>query len=82
MLGMLLRLFIYLIPMVAIVFFIVSIINFIEAKKQYKADPNEANLQKKNATRTLLIVSSVIFGILLTVIIAFMSLMFVAVAYM
>ena len=80
--GMLLRAFIYLIPMTTLVFFIVSLCDFIGARKAYKVEPNEINEQKKKSARTQFIVSSVIFGVLLAVIIAFMSLMFVAVAYM
>ena len=74
--------FIYLVPVASIAFFIVSLVNFIGAKKVYKANPTEINLQKKNETRTMLIVSSVILGVFLVAIIAFMALMFVAVAYM
>lgn len=82
MYGMLLMSFIYLVPMAAIVFFVVNLINFVRAKKQYKTNPTDFNLQKKSTTITLLIISSVILGVLLAVIIAFVSLMFMAVAYM
>ncbi len=82
MAGMLFKAFIYLIPMTSIVFFIVSLCDYISSKKQYKIEPNEVNEQKKNATKSLLIVSSVIMGVLLAVVIGFMALMFTAVAYM
>lgn len=82
MVGLLFSALIYLIPLAAIVFFIASLCGYIGAKKQYKAEPSEANEQKKNATKTLLIVSSIIMGVLLAVVIGFMALMFMAVAYM
>lgn len=82
MTSMIFSIVIYLIPFTAIAFFVVSLCNHIAARKQYNADPNETNLQKKKSTGTLLIVSSVIMGVLLAVIIGFMALMFMAVAYM
>ena len=82
MIGMLMMSFIYLVPMAAIAFFVVSLYNFVVARKHYKAEPNEENELKKKTTKTLLVVSSVIMGVLFAVIIAFVSLMFMAVAYM
>lgn len=82
MAGMFFLTLIYLIPFVAIVFFIASICFYVAARKQYKAEPNELNAHKKQTTKTLLIVSSIIMGVLLVVVIGFMALMFSAVAYM
>lgn len=82
MVGILLSTLLYLIPLVAIVFFIVSLCNYVAAKKAYKAEPNELNAHKKQTTKTLLIVSSIIMGVLLAVIIGFIALMYMAVAYM
>jgi len=82
MVGILFSALIYLIPLAAIVFFIASLCGHIEANKQFKAEPNVENEQKKNATKTLLIISSIIMGVLVAVIVAFMMLMFAAVAYM
>lgn len=82
MVGILFSALIYLIPLAAIVFFIASLCGYIGAKKQFKAEPNTENEQKKNATKTLLIISSIVMGVLVTVIVAFMVLMFAAVAYM
>ena len=82
MVGILFLTLIYLIPLVAIVFFIVSLCNYVAAKKAYKAEPNELNAHKKQTTKTLLIVSSIIMGVLLAVIIGFIALMYMAVAYM
>ncbi len=82
MVGILLSTLLYLIPLVAIVFFIVSLCNYVATKKGYKAEPNELNAQKKGTAKTLLIVSSIIMGVLLAVIIGFIALMYMAVAYM
>ena len=82
MASMLFSTLIYVIPMAAIVFFIVSLCDFICARKKYKDEPNEVNELKKNTTKTLLIVSSVIMGVFLAIIIGFAALMFTAVAYM
>lgn len=82
MVGILLSTLLYLIPLVAIVFFIVSLCNYVAAKKAYKAEPNELNAHKKQTTKTLLIVSSIIMGVLLAVIIGLVALMYMAVAYM
>lgn len=82
MAGILFLAFIYLIPLAAIVFFIVSLCCYVAARSRYKAEPNDLNAQKKSATKTLLIVSSIIMGVLVVVIVAFMALMFSAVAYM
>ena len=82
MVGILFSALIYLIPLVAIVFFIVSLCNYVAAKKAYKAEQNELNAHKKQTTKTLLIVSSIIMGVLLAVIIGFIALMYMAVAYM
>ena len=82
MAGILFLTLIYLIPLVAIVFFIVSLCNYIAAMKNYKAEPNDLNAQKKNAAKTALIVSSIIMGVLLVVVIGFIALMYTAVAYM
>lgn len=82
MIGILFSALIYLIPLAAIVFFIVSLCCFIGAKSRYKAEPSELNEQKKNATKTLFIVSTIIMGVLLAVVIGFTALMFTAVAYM
>lgn len=82
MVGILFSALIYLIPLAAIAFFIVSLCNYVWVKKDYKAEPNESNQQKKNTAKTLLIVSSVIMGVFLVVIVAFIALMYTAVAYM
>lgn len=73
---------IYLVPLAAIAFFIVSLCCHIVAKRQYKAEPNELNKHKKQTTKTLLIVSSIIMAVLIAVVVGFIIMMYAAVAYM
>ena len=82
MTGILFSALLYLIPLSSIAFFIVSLCCYISAKKRYNADPSDLNDHKKQTTKTLLIVSSIIMGVLLAVIIGFIALMYTAVAYM
>lgn len=82
MIGVLMSTLIYMIPLAAIAFFVVSLCNFTGAKRQFKAEPNEMNEQKKNTAKTVFITSLVIMGVLLVIVIGFMALMFMAIAYM
>ena len=82
MAGILFMSLIYLIPLIAIAFFIVSLCNFIVTGKKYKAEPSDMTKQKKSTAKTMFIVSSIIMGVLLAVVIGFMALMYMAVAYM
>lgn len=70
------------IPFAAIVFFVISLCGYLGANKRYKAAQDEVAMQEKKKYKTLLIVSSVIMGVLLAIVISFMALMFMAVAYM
>ena len=82
MAGYLFMSLIYIIPIVAIVFFIVSLCYYIDAKKKYVAEPNDFNEQKKKETKTMLLVASIVMGVLLTVITGFVVMMYMAIAYM
>ena len=74
--------FFFLIPFATIAFFVVSLCNYISAKKNFKLEQTEENGAEVKKSRVMLIVSSVIMGVLLAIVISFMALMFVAVAYM
>ena len=82
MVGYLFMSLIYIIPIAAIVFFIVSLCDYIGTKKKYVAEPNDFNEQKKKETKTRLMVASIIMGVLLTVIVGFVVMMYMAIAYM
>ena len=79
MTRILLMALIYLIPLSVITFFVVSLCSYISAKNRYNTDPCDFNGQKKQTSKILLIVSSIIMGILLAVVIGFIALMCMAV---
>lgn len=75
-------LFLYFVPAAAIAFFIVSLCLYISARRKNKAQPGSISLQTLNTRKIMLIISSVIFGVLALVVIGFIALMFMAVAFM
>lgn len=70
------------IPAAAIIFFVVSLCLYLAAKKQNKRQPGSVSLQTLKSRKIMLIVSSVIAGVLAAIVIAFIALMFMAVAFM
>lgn len=70
------------IPLAALGFWVVSMLLYFPAKKQEKQVPGSVEPSKLRTYKFMFIVSSVIAGILLTVVVGFMALMFMAVAFM
>lgn len=70
------------IPVAAIVFFVVSLIRYRSAKELNKQTPDTFSEEQMKSRRDLMIISSVIAGILAAVVIVFVCMMFMAVAYM
>lgn len=70
------------IPIAAFVYFICSLISFCIAKSANKRSPGSYNEEELKSRKTSLTVSSVIFGFLFTVILAFITLLYSAVAFM
>ena len=70
------------IPVAAIIFFVVSLCLYLSAKKQNKLQPGSVSTQTLISRKTMLIVSSVIAGVLVVVFLAFVALLFMAVAFM
>lgn len=70
------------IPVAAIIFFVVSLCLYFSAKKQNKLQPGSVSAQTLRSRKTMLIVSSVIAGVLVVVFLAFVALLFMAVAFM
>lgn len=70
------------IPVAAILFFIVSLCLFLSARKQNKLQPGSVSAQTLRKRKIMLIVSSVIAGILAAIVIAFIALLYMAVAFM
>ena len=82
MTGMIFSVILYLIPFASIAFFVTSLCNYLGAKKKLKAEQTDECAEAVKKSKTALIVSAVIMGVLLTIIISFISLMFMAIAYM
>ena len=70
------------IPVAAILFFIVSLCLFLSARKQNKQQPGSVSAQTLRKRQIMLIVSSVIAGVLAAIVIAFIALLYMAVAFM
>ena len=69
------------IPVAAILFFIVSLCLFLSARKQNKQQPGSVSAQTLRKRKIMLIVSSVIAGVLAAIVIAFIALLYMAVAF-
>jgi len=72
----------YLIPISALVFFAVSLILYIKARRKNKRIPGSYSASQLKTRLILLIVSAVIFGIMALVVVAFFLLLLMAVAFM
>lgn len=70
------------IPVAAILFFIVSFCLFLSARKQNKQQPGSVSAQTLKKRKIMLILSSVIAGVLAAIVIAFIALLYMAVAFM
>lgn len=70
------------IPVAAILFFIVSLCLFLSARKQNKQQPGSVSAQTLRKRKIMLIVSSVIAGVFAAIVIAFIALLYMAVAFM
>ncbi len=72
----------FLIPLAALVFFVVSLILYCMARAQNKRFPGSVRPDTLKTRLTLLIVSSVILGVLVLVTVGLIALLFMALAYM
>ena len=70
------------IPAITLVLFVVSLYKYLSAKKANKKSPGTINDEALKRRKTMLIVTSIIFAALVAVIIGFISLLFLAVAFM
>ncbi|MBR2338494.1 MAG: hypothetical protein IKA63_03400 [Clostridia bacterium] len=70
------------IPLAAIAFFIVSLVLYCSARKQNKRQPGSVSAETMKLRKVLLIVSSVIVGVLLSMLIGLCALLYMAVAFM
>ena len=72
----------YSIPATVIAFFVVSLICFLRAKKKNRSMPGTYTSTQLKVRRLCLTVSSVIAGVMVTVVLAFVGLLFMAIAFM
>lgn len=70
------------VPVIAIIYFIVSLVNYQSAKKKNKQTPDTYNKEEIKTRKKHLIISSCVAGILFAIIIAFVCLFFIGIAYM
>ena len=82
MLSYLISILYYLIPAAAITFFVGSLISYFKAKNKNKQVPGTYSAEQMKTRKICLIASSVIAGLLLIVVLAFIGLLMMAVAFM
>ena len=72
----------YGIPCLAIAFFVFSLVRYLSAARKNRRMPGSVEATEMRQKRTMLIVASAIFGVLLAVVVFFTALLMMAVAYM
>jgi len=72
----------FLIPVIAVICFVVSLISFCIARKRNKEVPGSYSDSQIKTRKIFLIISSVIAGILLAIVIGIIVLLYTAVAFM
>ncbi len=72
----------YTVPIAAVIFFVVSLASFLIAKSNNKRTPGKYSESQIKTRLLLLIISSVVAGVILSMIISFVILLSMAVAYM
>ena len=72
----------WLVPISAVVFFVVSLCMYLSAKRKNKREAGSVPENVLKARKIALIVSSVVFGLLLAAVIALALLLYMAIAYM
>ena len=82
MLSYLISILYYLIPVTAILFFGISLFRYLRAAHQNKKVPGTFGEKQMKSRKICLVVSSVIVGAMAAVVIAFVGLLMMAVAFM
>ena len=72
----------YALPVAAVVLFVVSLVRYIRARRANRRAPDTYDKGQMTSRLVWLIVTAVIMGIMVTVILGFMLLLFLAVAFM
>ncbi len=72
----------YGIPIATLVFFIISLCRYLSAKRRHRLDPASISEAQLKSRKTLMIVSLILAAVFVAVVIAFILLMLMAVAFM
>ena len=72
----------YALPVAAVVFFVVSLVRYVQAKRANQREPETYGKWQMTARRVCLIISSCILGAMLLMIVGFALLLMTAVAFM
>lgn len=80
--GDLLIILFFVIPIAAVTFFIISLCSFLSVRKKTKLQPDSVNMQEYRKRKIMMIISSIIAGVLMTIVICFCVLIALAVQYM
>lgn len=70
------------IPTALLVLFGISLYRYLFAKKQNKKVPGTVSEEEMKSRKTMLIVLSVMVGVFIVIVVGFMALLFMAVAFM
>ncbi len=70
------------IPIVLLTFWGISIYRFVSAKKKNARDPETFSSSEMKTRKIVLIIASVLAGVILAIVIGFIALLFMAVAFM
>lgn len=74
--------FFFAIPILLLALFVVSLYRYIAAKRQNKAVPGTFSDEEMKKRKAMLIMSAVMAGVLAAIVVGFMALLFMAVAFM
>jgi len=70
------------IPIASVVFFVWSLRRYLEAKRLNREEPDTVTADEVRKRKVILVESAVIMGVILSVVIGFVALLFLAIAYM
>ena len=73
---------VYALPIAAVVLFVISLVRYVRARRVNRRAPETYNKRQMTDRLVWLIVTSVIMGVMVTMIVGFICLMMLAVAFM
>lgn len=82
MTGMIFSILFFAIPVLILVFLGICIFRYVSAKKQNKKVPDTISPQELQTRKAMLVTAAIITGVLLAVVIGFIALLYLAVAFM